>query len=61
MSNEYFDDEDMVDDMGDWPELGAGEGGVCRVCGCTEDDPCPGGCIWATPDCDLCSQCARNL
>jgi hypothetical protein len=34
--------------------------GVCRACGCTEDDPCPGGCIWATPDADLCSRCARE-
>lgn len=54
----HFDDEDL-DDMGDGPELGGGEG-VCRECGCTEDAPCPGGCIWATPAADLCSQCARG-
>ena len=29
---------------------------VCRVCGCTEYDPCPGGCFWVGPD--LCSACA---
>ncbi len=40
--------------------------GVCRVCGCTEDDPCiedvfgavPGRCCsWAAPD--LCSACVE--
>lgn len=29
----------------------------CRVCGCTDAEACPGGCIWAEPD--LCSRCAR--
>jgi len=28
----------------------------CRVCGCTEDRACPGGCYWVEPD--LCSRCA---
>jgi len=27
----------------------------CRVCGCTDDLPCPGGCYWAERD--LCSEC----
>lgn len=27
----------------------------CRVCGCTDDRACPGGCSWAEPG--LCSQC----
>ena len=27
----------------------------CRVCGCTDLDGCPDGCVWATPD--LCSRC----
>lgn len=27
----------------------------CRVCGCTDDRACPGGCLWA--DEDLCSAC----
>lgn len=31
-------------------------GPACRVCGCTEFTPCPGGCLWAEPD--LCSRCA---
>lgn len=30
--------------------------GVCRVCGCTDDMACPGGCYWVEPD--LCSRCA---
>lgn len=27
----------------------------CRVCGCTEDDACEGGCAWVEED--LCSEC----
>ena len=30
---------------------------VCLGCGCSTLNPCPGGCIWATPN--LCSNCAR--
>jgi hypothetical protein len=30
-------------------------GGVCRVCGCTDEWGCPGGCYWVEPD--LCSDC----
>jgi hypothetical protein len=30
--------------------------GECRVCGCTDDRACPGGCVWAEPN--LCSRCA---
>lgn len=28
---------------------------ACRVCGCTEERACPGGCWWVEPD--LCSEC----
>lgn len=28
----------------------------CRVCGCTNDRACDGGCYWSQPD--LCSSCA---
>lgn len=31
---------------------------VCRLCGCTEDRACPGGCAWANDDRDLCTACA---
>lgn len=32
---------------------------TCRVCGCTEDRPCPGGCWWVSDPMmgDLCSSC----
>lgn len=30
--------------------------GTCRVCGCSNDRACPGGCVWAEPN--LCSRCA---
>lgn len=32
----------------------------CRICGCTEWAPCPGGCSWVPDPAlegDLCSQC----
>lgn len=32
---------------------------TCRVCGCTDALPCPGGCSWTEPD--LCSRCARPI
>ena len=32
--------------------------GTCRVCGCTDEHACPGGCVWAEPN--LCSRCARK-
>ncbi len=31
----------------------------CRVCGCTDDMACPGGCYWVEPD--LCSRCAEKM
>ena len=31
---------------------------VCRICGCTDNNACPGGCYWAKPD--LCSACAEQ-
>lgn len=31
-------------------------GPVCRVCACSEYDPCPEGCGWA--EADLCTSCA---
>lgn len=31
---------------------------VCRVCGCTHHNACPGGCYWVEPD--LCSACAKE-
>ncbi len=34
--------------------------GICSVCGCTEDNACEGGCIWANAQATLCSRCARE-
>lgn len=31
---------------------------ICRVCGCTQDNACPGGCYWVEDD--LCSSCFQN-
>jgi hypothetical protein len=31
----------------------------CRVCGCTENRACPGGCFWVEDD--LCSACAEGF
>lgn len=31
---------------------------ACRVCGCTEDKACVGGCWWV--EYDLCSACANK-
>ena len=31
----------------------------CRVCGCTWNSPCEGGCYWVEED--LCSKCAEQL
>lgn len=38
--------DDVVDEEG--------EEGVCRFCGCTEDDPCPAGCGWANEEQTIC-------
>ena len=32
---------------------------VCRICGCTQNNACQGGCYWVKPD--LCSRCAEKL
>lgn len=31
---------------------------ACRVCGCTQERACPGGCFWA--EVNLCSECVRK-
>ena len=32
---------------------------VCSVCGCTENDPCEGGCWWSEPG--LCTRCKEGI
>lgn len=39
--------------------LAAPTGRACRVCGCTEQAACPGGCAWV--EADLCSACRALL
>ncbi len=41
-------------DLSKHPEI-RGEEAKCRVCGCTDERACPGGCYWVEPD--LCSRC----
>lgn len=33
--------------------------GRCRMCGCTDDRACQGGCSWVNKEHDLCSVCDR--
>lgn len=42
----------------DIPRVPALIGGICRRCGCTQNDACPGGCGWAAED--LCTACAKK-
>lgn len=45
-------------------DAGGDEEPACRLCGCTENSPCPGGCAWV-PDPeglgDLCSACLDKV
>jgi hypothetical protein len=34
---------------------------ACRVCECTEDNACPGGCAWSTKDPGICTACEATL
>lgn len=34
--------------------------GVCRICGCTDDYACHGGCYWVDDTKTLCSQCSHE-
>lgn len=33
--------------------------GVCQDCGCTWEEPCPGGCGWVDSDQTLCTECLK--
>jgi len=35
--------------------------GACQRCGCTQDDPCKGGCAWVDEGEDLCDRCAAHI
>ncbi len=43
-----FEDEDE-------DRTAASDGAICLGCGCSERDPCAGGCVWASAN--LCSRC----
>lgn len=49
-------------DEGEKPEAPApiAEQGKCRVCGCTEDHACEGGCSWADEAQTLCTSCVAE-
>ncbi|MGY2051916.1 hypothetical protein [Methylobacterium sp. JK268] len=55
---EAFVDGALEAEDGVTPRIPSLLGGVCRTCGCTQDDACPGGCGWAGPD--LCTACADD-
>jgi len=41
-----------------WPELfPRKKTGICFVCGCSQEDACPGGCSWVDRSHTLCSVC----
>lgn len=48
--------KELIEDCLSNPEVY--EEAKCRVCGCTDDQACVGGCYWVEPD--LCSQCANT-
>ncbi|HEY3898948.1 MAG TPA: hypothetical protein VGM54_10065 [Chthoniobacter sp.] len=35
--------------------------GECMVCGCTQEEACPGGCSWVNPNFTLCSVCLEAM
>jgi hypothetical protein len=49
--DEDFDDPEFLEDEPPY------DGPRCAGCGCSEDDPCEGGCVWASAN--LCSRCIR--
>jgi len=58
MSREQQYADGFIDFEGDAILVGESDEPECRVCHCTQDNPCPGGCIWAQVD--LCSACAQT-
>ncbi|MEI8200734.1 MAG: ParB/RepB/Spo0J family partition protein [Eubacteriales bacterium] len=58
MSSEEIALADGTHDIFPQKAEGVEEKRSCRVCGCTEDNACQGGCYWVEQD--LCSQCATE-
>ena len=38
----------------------ADDAAACVVCGCTDDNPCDGGCAWAQQNPPVCTRCAEG-
>lgn len=55
--NELCTTRDAAEVMLEEIDATAGNEQKCRVCGCTQDSACPGGCYWVEDD--LCSQCYK--
>ena len=55
------DDEDLDDDDDEPEDLTGADGPVCSLCGCSEDNACEGGCIWARSKPWVCSRCAVKV
>lgn len=34
---------------------------LCRLCACSWDDPCDGGCAWSAADVSLCTRCESRM
>lgn len=49
-------DADIVDELIE--EVGRLDAPRCRICGCSDCDPCPGDCEWVEDD--LCSECVET-
>lgn len=52
MLEDVYDDGDPV-----LTRIEAGEELTCVVCGCSDSNPCPGGCSWASTSPPICSNC----
>jgi hypothetical protein len=47
--------DDLVKTERDAGEFDDHPAGVCRICGCIDEEACPEGCYWVEPN--LCSSC----
>jgi hypothetical protein len=55
MNDPFFDDDAIDEGIAAMEDEYDPEDWVCQGCGCSGGDPCPGGCVWATPE--LSSRC----
>lgn len=50
--------DDAFDASDDRPRVPASLGGICRSCGCSQNDACADGCGWVAED--LCTACVER-